>query len=870
LEVPTSFGDWLRRRRKTLDLTREDLANLASCSVSALRKLETGERRPSKQLAALLAASLQIPPDEHKNFIHMARGELLADRFTFTAPESGRDREPQRATTASSTRLPIPPLPLVGREPELASLEQLLQNPACRLLTLVGSGGIGKTRLAIEVAHRHQVIFPSGVCFISLASLSSPSFLITTLSDALGLSFSNPMDQQEQLLSFLVSQAGQPFLLVMDNLEHLLDQPGNEGLIAGADMFILELIQRVTNLKIMVTSRTRVNVQGEWIFELKGLPVPTVGQFTGIEGSSAVKLFLQRTMQVKPDFVFTPEEKKAVVEICQMVEGSPLAIELAAAWTRILTCREIAREIESNLDILETSMRHIPERHRSMRATFDHSWKLLLNEERRLLRQLSVFQGGFLREAAEQVAGATLPSLASLVSQSLLNRKENGRFDFHVLIRQYALSHFASDADNETVKDRHSDFYLRLLRDHGVALRGTAQQTVIRELTDEIDNVRIAITWAIKREKILLLGQALHCFTWFCDIRGWLSEGIEQCEFVVKALHAGSESEERRITLGIALGGQGMLYFRQGQYDRALTLLKESLDLLRPIGDPALLPDKLIIYGVIMFLCGRIASARMSIDEGLACAQTVGDSWHEALGLLNRGIMYDMSGQYLEAYDQMYAGLNMWRTLGDQRMVALALNFLSPTTIRLERYEEAHALLQESLALTTQLGDRWGMGTAYRCLGMVALAQSNASLAESLILKSIALFTELGARWDIARALTTLGEVKLSAQDLSEARQTFMDALRLATERKTFPLILDALIGLAQLQAQTGENDQALEICIYVLSHSASTYEAKERARRLRTKVETHLSDQEIESAIQCSANQTLEHILEKYISEDW
>jgi predicted ATPase len=318
--------------------------------------------------------------------------------------------------------------------------------------------------------------------------LSSPSFFIPTLADALGLYLASASDQKEQLVSFLIDQAQQPFLLVLDNLEHLLQLEGDGG-NSSPPMLLTELLQRVTNFKLLVTSRERLSVQGEWTFELKGLPVPILGQLNGFEDSGAVRLFLQRALQVKTDFDLTAEEMLAVVQICQMVEGSPLAIELAAAWTSILSCREIANEIESNLDILETSMRDVPERHRSMRAAFDHSWRLLTDEERCVLGQLSIFKGGFSREAAEQVTCATLPLLASLVSKSLLHRNENSRFGFHEVIRQYALSHFANDPDLETVKDRHCDFYLTMLRDREAALRGTAQQTVIRELTDEIDNV---------------------------------------------------------------------------------------------------------------------------------------------------------------------------------------------------------------------------------------------------------------------------------------------------------------------------------------------------------------------------------------------
>jgi predicted ATPase/transcriptional regulator with XRE-family HTH domain len=866
-DLSVHFGDWLKQKRKALDLTQEELAQRAGCSAHHLRKQEAGDRKPSKQLASLLARALEIPQEDQINFIRMARGKRAADRVLL--PPFDQVAGPPQPAKATSSMRTLPQLlnPLIGRKAELQAVQRIFHSPACRLLTVVGPGGIGKTRLAIEVALHYQDLFSAGLCFVPLASLSSPSFLIPTLADALGLYLSNTSDQKEQLVSFLIEQAQQPFMLVLDNLEHLL-QSEEDGGNSSPPMFLTELLQRVTNLKLLVTSRERLYLQGEWTFELKGLPIPIIGQLDRFEDTGAVMLFVQRALQVQTDFDLTPEEKLAVVQICHMVEGSPLAIELAAAWTSILSCREIASEIESNLDFLATSMRDVPERHRSMRAAFDHSWRLLTDEERCVLGQLSVFQGGFLREAAEQVTCATLPLLASLVSKSLLQRKENGRFGFHEVIRQYALSHFAEDPDYETVNDRHCDFCLNLLREREAALHGASQQEAVRELTDEIGNVRTAFVWAIRRKKFPLLGQALRCFAWFCDIRGWLREGIEQGELAAQALRAGSISGDRQKALGLGLGAQGLLYFRLGQYDRAQALLEESLNLLRPIGDPALLPDKLIIYGVILFLCAEIDRAKILIEEGLMCAQAKGDSWHEALGLFNLGMLDDVSGRYVEAYDQMVTSLAKWRTLGDQRMVALALNFLSPTTIRLGRYEQANAFLQESLALTTQLGDRWGMGTAYRCLGLLALAQGSPSQAESLIHTSIALFTELGARWDIARALNTMGEARASASDISDARKTFLNAIHLAVEAHTLPLVFDALVGLAYLHVQAGEHAQALELSICALNHPASTYEAKDRAKRLGTDLKAQLTPQQVEVAQARARIRSFEEIMVELLNE--
>jgi predicted ATPase/DNA-binding XRE family transcriptional regulator len=779
MDPEVSFGAWVTRQRKALDLTREQLAQCVGYSVSALRKIESDERRPSRQLAELLAGCLQVPPDQRSTFVKVARGQLRVERLAAGVPTTATSLMPGDELPRPGSRLPRPPTSLIGREAELAELARLLCDPQCRLLTLVGTGGIGKTRLAIEVASRHQDPFPDGACFVSLASLNSSAFLVPAIADALGYLFQGQVEPRTQLLNYLRAKRS---LLVLDNVEHLLE---------GVELFA-ELLECAPGVNLLVTSRERLNLQSEWVFEIQGLPVPPTDQAGRAEEYSAAALFVQSARRAQAGFELGAEEQLWVVRICHMVEGIPLGIELAAAWVPVLTCREIAHEIERGMDFLATTMHDVPERQRSLRATFDHSWSLLSADEREVLCRLAVFQGGFEREAGEQVAGASLPSLLALASKSLMRRTEKGRYDLHEVVRQYALSHLADDPQREAVtRDRHSDFYLALLRDREAALKSAAQREVIRELTDENHNLRAAWAWAVKREKYPSIGPALRCFSWFHDVRGWNREGIEQLELVVGALRGSSEDEGRQRVLGQALAGRGLLLFRLGEHDQAMIRFEESLSILRPIGDPALLVDPLIFSGIIMFLSGEFDRAQSLTDECLACAQAAGDEWFTAYSLFSQGFIASLVGRYAEGYEQMLAALAIWRGLGDPRYTALALNFTSPTAIKLGYYEEAGAFLQESLALCTQVGDRWGTGTAYRHLGLLALAQGDIAEAQSLLHKSLDLFTEFVTGWDIVRSLVYLGEATTAGGDLSEARRIYLDALHQAMEVQTTSLALD-------------------------------------------------------------------------------
>lgn len=818
MNADLSFGLWLKKRRKALDLTQSALAERVGCSHATIEKIESEERRPSIQIAELLAEALEIPPAERDNFLRIARRLRPTEGLATVSPIS---------SPLPKTNLPIPRAPLVGRENELSGINHLLANADCRLISLIGPGGIGKTRLGIEFATYNREMFPSGIYYVPLASITSTELIVPAIAEAFDLSFSGPVDLKEQLFDYLAHSIGQPALLVLDNLEHLLAQSS-----AAADL-VGEILQRFSNIRILCTSRERLNLQGEWIFDLQGLSVPPTDS-DKLEEYSAVALFLQSAQRINAKFKLTKSERPALLHICQLLEGIPLALELAAAWVGMLSCKEIAREIESNIDFLATSMHNIPERHRSLKASFDHSWRLLSNKERAALSRLSVFHGGFDRVAAEKIAGATLPLLSSLAAKSLVRRTGDSRYDLHEVIRQYALYHLEEQPSQSLeARDAHSNYYLRFAAEREWALKCARQHEAMQELLGEMDNLRAAWAWSIQREQVSAADEAVRSLGWFFEVSGLIREGIEHFEPLIRALRAKPEDRESRRALGSALTQQGMLCFRKGFFDRAQALMEESLTILHALEEHALMTDSLIYLGVITHLNGDMERARELMEEGLEYSQAAGYDWFAAYAIYNLGYIASLQGNYVYGREKMLEGMAVWRRLGDPHSIALGLNYLGPTLVRLGYHDEARAFLQESLELCKLSGNRWGMGTAYRYLALVEMAQENFSEAQSLLQKSLETFGDYIVGWDIAKNLIHLGEISHLTGDSYKARTLLLDALRLARDIYSKPLILEALTGIASLEVRLNP-DLAAGLLTLTLNHPAATHFVKEHAARLR------------------------------------
>ncbi|MDQ4075768.1 MAG: tetratricopeptide repeat protein [Chloroflexota bacterium] len=741
------------------------------------------------------------PSDETRRLYEQIRaGTILPAEDGNSAPSTTAARR-----TPPPHNLPSQYTPFVGREAELIQIAEHLADPTCRLLTLIGPGGMGKTRLALRAAGDRLAMFTHGSYFVPLASVSSPEHIIPAIASALGLTFVGQDDRKAQLLHHL---SGKTMLLLLDNFEQLLD---------GTDL-LLEILDAAPGVKLLVTSRERLAVQAEYLLAIEGLPFPDDAADTGGSKHSAMQLFAERARQVQAAFVLSEATMKSVARICQLVEGMPLGIELAAAWVRTHSCDEIAQEIERSLDLLSTSLRDVPARHRSLRAAFVHSWNLLDDEERRIFRQLSVFHDGFRRDAGQAVAGASLTMLTYLVDKSLLRRGASGRYSMHLLVRQYAEERLAEVPEEQAaIRERHAAYYAAVLERHELALKGRQQREALHAIEAEIHNVRAAWGWMVTDGDVPVIEQGLESLGIFYELRSWLQEGeaaMEKARAVLTCRWGGLDQIEGEMAalLGRILAWQGRFCHALARYEHSDQVLHHGLALLRRANARRGLAFCLDNLGNNAGIQGKYTEARQLYEESLALYRELGDRHGMGVALNHLGgVAYDV-GDYAETQYLWQASLRLRKEIGDTSGMAHDLSNLGELAFALGEYAEAQRLLEESLRLMREIGDRWKQIHPLYNLGILADRRGRYEEAKRLLEQCLTITSEIGDRKITAMTHIHLGNVALHRGETEAAQRLHSEGLALFQKLGYRRGIAHGLHALGRGAAQQGEYTRAQQL----------------------------------------------------------
>jgi predicted ATPase/DNA-binding CsgD family transcriptional regulator/uncharacterized protein HemY len=720
--------------------------------------------------------------------------------------------------------LPSQPTPFFGRQTEIAEIAERLMAPNCRLATLTGAGGTGKTRLATRTATELLHTFRDGVWFVPLQPVSSVELLATAMADVLGIPLSASTDATAQLRTYL---SDKDTLLILDNFEQLLQGGGAE--------LLADLLQAAPALKLLVTSREALKLQEEWCYGVGGMPAPANDQVDDLERYSVIQLFVERARRVRKDFSLA-DERAGVVRICQLVEGMPLAVELAASWTTVLHCDVIAAEIGRNLQFLHTDLRNIPDRHRSMRAVFEQSWQLLNHEERDVFERLAVFRGGFRREAAKQIADASLSILATLVRKSLLHLEADGRYQIHELLRQYAEERLAQSPSDDSIHthDRHSTYYLTFMSERDAAMNGGRQLQATAEIAAEVDNVRAAWLWAVERRNIAGIVEAANALYIFYQFRGRYVAGIQLWERAVQGLDDVTLADHPNAAL--LLYELGMFYVRLGRLEHARVLFEGCHRVRRRIGGPPSLgrsSDPFLGLGLLATLRGDYAEAQQLIEQARQMSERAGHLGNQRTADYYLAGIYLAQGQYQAAQRHAEAAHAVAKAAQDRWFMAYCLNEMGNAARASGAYEQARHDYQASYALRAEFGDPEGMAVSLSHLGAVAILQGDFETAEDVYRRSLAIYRDINDQGGLVTVLDGLGQALLARGQVQTAAQHLQDALEITTNAHFIALRLSLLISIGQLLLQTGRQERGLEVLAFVQQHTATTHEARDRVQRL-------------------------------------
>lgn len=768
---------------------------------------------------------------------------------------------------APRRRLPLPAhaTPFVGRALELAALESLLAGDTTRLITLVGTGGVGKTSLAVEAALRCAASFPDGATFVPLAGVEHPDDVPASVAQALDLSLPDDARAEDVVVDALRELRA---LLLVDNVEHVIAGAGVLGAIAAA----------CPHVRVLATSREALDVPGETIVSVSGLSLPaqepededverdvTVGPREAL--GDAMALFADAARRVDAGFDLDAVTTADVARLVRSVEGVPLAIVLAATWVRHRPLPELVEAVFTAVHDLAAEVGDdVPARHRSLRAAFGHSWQLLGDDERRLLATLAVCRGGFERDAAEAIADASLRGLLALVNKSLLTRDAMGRFAMLETIRASALA----EADGAVARDAHAEHYLRWLGGLGSDLEGPNQRAAQRRVSREIDNVRAAFAHATERAAADLIDASLDAYAAFVRLRGHFAEGARTFGAAAASLEHGGSAVSRTVARlrvrrsaclartsdfdealdearrGFAVLGDdpdprergvagcelGFALYLRDRTDESHARYAEAVDAFAEAGDERGRSIGLHGMAKLHFGSGRDEAAEAAYRAALTAARSADDAGMIARAVGGLGMCAATRGDLAEATLHFEEAVRLSRAIDDRRALAASLNNLARAQQLSSRVDASIASLRECISLRREVGDRFGLGLALANLG-AAQRVSEPDAAEATLQRALDVFREIDNRSGVILTLNRLADLCLERGDGARAFACRDEALTAALANGETPQALEALVGLAAVAGRKGRLADALTVLAWARDHPQQDHGGAEAARSL-------------------------------------
>ncbi len=747
-------------------------------------------------------------------------------------------------TTQTPNNLPVQTTPFVGREHELEELAELIGSADTRLITILGAGGMGKTRLALEAACGQLGYFKRGVYFVSLAPLNAPDQIVATIAKTIGFQFYQAGDPRQQLLDHFREKS---ILLVLDNFEHLL---------AGAEI-VSAILQVSPGVKVLATSRVKLNLQEETIFRIEGMDFPSWNRPEDVLDYDAVKLFLQSAHRVRPDFTLSSDDLGHVVHICQQVQGLPLGILLAAAWLDVLPLDEIADEITKGIDFLETEQQNVPVRQRSIRAVFDYSWSLLSPEEQTLFARLSVFCCTFTREAAQGIADASLKGLAALVNKSMLRRDPGGRYEIHELLRQYGQEKLNGIRQETCVDDCHCDYYINLVKQFGPHFTRRKQLETLAVLRAEFDNIRTAWERFVRRSEQGDIPEMAHYIAHVCELVGQPVQGQIMFRYAADVL--GPEPSQ---ALGTVLAYLALFHWWLGDPEaheiniRAFTMLE---------GYP---PSEAFVHTLIMsaMFTDDLGERERKLHQAGDLARTYGYDWL-------RGLILNVLSWVLEnqnRFDDMLAladeAILLSQKSEDLYLQASIERYLGYSAMLSDRFDEAKPHYERILDLGRRLGHSNESAAGYDGLSWVAAKHNDHIAHRSYLLSALRFYRNTGQRDQIARTLGNLAHPTVRLGNYEEAVDYVLEAMRIAWQIKSLDYVLKAVIGYADVLIHTEQPERGVELLALAAEHPALLRDGKQAIEQYLQEVT--LAPEVIAAAQARGRTLTLDSTVEAILSE--